>query len=498
MLALLPSLLLLLVVQTHCSPVRVKRNDVKVTLDGQTYINKGIVGFGVIPSDFVESTGDTLGGIGSAVALKNGSWRKLENGTFTGTFIAHPDRGYNVEETIDYQARQHEIDFWLNPYEEDKGLSYDDAKETLILSYVNTTLQFERNGAKTTGLDATSWRAAENGYPSFVFADPDMPVPLSINRLSMDVEGIVSNADGSFWISDEYGPYIYRFSDDGNLIQTIQPPEAILPYDSKGNLSFTSDDDPERGRGANAGFEGLTIDAENQILYAMLQAATIQDGGGDKTTSRYTRLVAYDVSDVSSERPALVGEWVVPLPISNSKGKTRASSEILFLGQGAFLSLSRDGDGKGGDDTKSKYKQADLFTIAFATDIHGDKYDDPKNPIAEDGKLNDDIIPAEYVSFVDYIDDDQLARFGLQNGGDNDETLIDAKWESLTIAPVGDADFPNDYFLFTLADNDFISTHGISLGEPFDAGDDVDNQFLVFRVTLPVVAEKSLARVLGI
>lgn len=35
------------------------------------------------------------------------------------------------------------------------------------------------------------------------------------------------------------------------------------------------------------------------------------------------------------------------------------------------------------------------------------------------------------------------------------------------------------------ADNDFISTHGIALGVPFDAGLDNDNQMLVFRVTLP-------------
>lgn len=30
----------------------------------------------------------------------------------------------------------------------------------------------------------------------------------------------------------------------------------------------------------------------------------------------------------------------------------------------------------------------------------------------------------------------------------NDETLIDAKWESFTLAPVDDPAFPNDYFLF--------------------------------------------------
>lgn len=37
----------------------------------------------------------------------------------------------------------------------------------------------------------------------------------------------------------------------------------------------------------------------------------------------------------------------------------------------------------------------------------------------------------------------------------------------------------------TQADNDFITTNGVSLGVPYDAGLDNDNQFLVFRVTLP-------------
>ena len=35
------------------------------------------------------------------------------------------------------------------------------------------------------------------------------------------------------------------------------------------------------------------------------------------------------------------------------------------------------------------------------------------------------------------------------------------------------------------ADNDFMTTDGISLGKPYNAGVDNDNQFLVFRVTLP-------------
>ncbi|KAJ3510798.1 hypothetical protein NLJ89_g4472 [Agrocybe chaxingu] len=58
--------------------------------------------------------------------------------------------------------------------------------------------------------------------------------------------------------------------------------------------------------------------------------------------------------------------------------------------------------------------------------------------------------------------------------------------ESPALAPVGDSAFPDDYLLFGAADNDFISTHDVSVGIPFNAGLDVDNQFLVFRVTLPI------------
>jgi hypothetical protein len=83
----------------------------------------------------------------------------------------------------------------------------------------------------------------------------------------------------------------------------------------------------------------------------MLQTATIQDGGAAKETSRHTRLLAYNVA----AEPKLVGEWVVPLPQSK-KGKTRGSSEILYIGEGVFLSLSRDGDGRGGDEVESGYK----------------------------------------------------------------------------------------------------------------------------------------------
>ncbi|KAG9126703.1 hypothetical protein FRC07_002327 [Ceratobasidium sp. 392] len=508
-----------------------------VKLGNQTFINKGLVGFGYVPASARDSYGETLGGLGSAIALERGSFKAGPNGTFTGRLIAQPDRGYNVfvtyilltdifellklitEGTIDWQARQHSFDFVLSPYYSKSNLAFDAAAKTFTLQY-KSTLLYSRAGAATSGLDATSSIASSNAYPM-------LPAPPGASpKLTLDTEGLVLNADGSFWASDEYGPYVYRFAANGTLLEAIQPPTAALPTIG-GKLNFTSAVSPEFGRDANQGsdphlllkelfqslnpsfapavlvsgfnrLEGLTVSSDGRTLYGLLQSATIQDGGGDKTTNRYTRLFAWDVSTPGTSK--LTGEWIVPLPQS-SKGKSYAQSEIHYLSSTQFLVLSRDGHGHGDDDNeaKSDYKQADLFDISKATDIHGTKFDST-TAAAPKGKLDGSITPATYVPFVNYLNKTQLARFGLHNDEPTDRTLIDAKWESLALTPVLDSTLPDDYFLITMADNDFITLNGTSLGKPYSAayGQDVDSQVLVWQVTLPSVARGSVAASLGI
>ncbi|TFL03130.1 esterase-like activity of phytase-domain-containing protein [Pterulicium gracile] len=457
-------------------------------VDGKTYVNKGLVGFGSIPSSLRESTGDTLGGIGSAIAIRPGSWAKNANGSYAGVLTVSPDRGYNVETTIDYQSRSHDISFVLTPYEGADSLSYEDAQKTLRLTYEGTTMRRERGGRNTTGLDAKGVRSAGE------YADPAMPIAAKTDdRLSLDIEGIAMNSDGSYWISDEYGPNVYLFSPSGDLLHTIQPPQAVLPRDAQGQLNFTSAVDPVSGRQENQGFEGLTIIRGSEgstRLYAILQSATMQDGGADKSTARYTRLLGWDVSSVlevpaGAHETKLVEEYIVPLPLS-SKGKAQGVNELLVLGNdGVFLVLTRDGDGKGGDDAKSKHRQIDLISIKNATNIANTGFDSPDHPAAPKGVLDAAIVPAVYGSFVNMIEPDDLSRFGVHNGKPDDKTLLAAKWEGLAIAPARDNAFPDDWFLFAAADNDFLSTKGVSLGVPFNAGIDVDNQFLVWRVTIP-------------
>jgi hypothetical protein len=108
-----------------------------------------------------------------------------------------------------------------------------------------------------------------------------------------------------------------------------------------------------------SGLEGLTTDASGKTLYALLQSATAQDGGLGSTTSRYTRLLAYDISN-PRKRPELKGEWVVGLPLTK-KGKTQAASEVHYVKENVFLTLARDGSGRGGSDNTSSYKWVDTF-----------------------------------------------------------------------------------------------------------------------------------------
>ncbi|KAG6806013.1 hypothetical protein H0H93_003669 [Arthromyces matolae] len=75
---------------------RAATSPVSVVLNEDTYINKGLVAFGLIPADFKDSTGNTMGGFGSAIDIKPGTWTQSSSGTFTGTLLVTPDRGYNV------------------------------------------------------------------------------------------------------------------------------------------------------------------------------------------------------------------------------------------------------------------------------------------------------------------------------------------------------------------------------------------------------------------
>lgn len=65
------------------------------TCNGKFYAYTELAGYGLIPGTARDKFGDTIGGIGSAIALDQSSWALSEDGrTYTGLLWAMPDRGW--------------------------------------------------------------------------------------------------------------------------------------------------------------------------------------------------------------------------------------------------------------------------------------------------------------------------------------------------------------------------------------------------------------------
>lgn len=66
----------------------------QTTCDGRNYLYRGLAGYGLIPSNARDKFGDTLGGIGSSIALDRKAWKKTKSGNYEGIIWGLPDRGW--------------------------------------------------------------------------------------------------------------------------------------------------------------------------------------------------------------------------------------------------------------------------------------------------------------------------------------------------------------------------------------------------------------------
>ncbi len=469
--------------------------DTSVAVQGVTLVNKGRVAIGRIPANQRDKFGETFGS-GSGMSIDTKSWTRNADGTYKGSLWLLPDRGYNVAGTTDYRARLNTIDILLTPVAPGATPPAGKEQSGVDAKLADTFLLKDDKGVEATGLDpANGTRHPEGGMPLL----PEAPN----GKISLDNEAIARLPDGTMFISDEYGPYIYRFSADGRMLSATTPPDAFLPM-RNGAVNFSSNNpgpgeavpdpkDPTSGRQNNQGFEGMSLTPDGKFLIAVLQSATRQDGGDSSSTRQNTRALVYDASDVAHLK--LVHEYVVPLPVfTNEKGKTvvAAQSEIVALSSTSFLMLARDsGNGYGQKGDKSLYRSIEFVDVSAATDIAGSKFDTGTS-VAPKGVLDPTVKPAAVNQFIDINDSADLARFGLHNGAPNDRSNLSEKWEAMSLASVQDPKLPDDYFLFVANDNDFITQDGFQVGAAYkdDSGADVDTMFQVFQVTIPGLAGK--------
>lgn len=68
----------------------------QITCNGNTYTYEKLAGYGLIPGNARDKFGDTIGGIGSSIAMDLKTWTRLSNGSYTGVLWTLPDRGWFV------------------------------------------------------------------------------------------------------------------------------------------------------------------------------------------------------------------------------------------------------------------------------------------------------------------------------------------------------------------------------------------------------------------
>lgn len=474
-----------------------------VTLGGTTFRNLGLQGVGRFSAGFTDpTTGETVGSVSDMVIT---NFVQSGANTWTGTVNVLPDRGFNanvggVDVFSNYAARINTFDFSFTPYTDNVPTTLQNQIQLNFTGSTRFTYDHDGNAATapvfTTGLLANGTaNLFGTAVPTFAGVSTQSDGAIT-NRLTVDAEGLIldprAGKAGAGWVSDEYGPYIYRFNSQKEIVGQLLLPDALVPHTGS-DINFAS---TANGRRVNQGMEGIALSPSGNLLFGLVQSATIQDSGAGNQGRSNTRLVVYDVT--STDTPdSPVAQYVIQLPRVDDNGgtpavnRTAAQSAIVALNDHQLLILSRDGNGRGANNGAPVFKSVLLADLSSATDIDG-AFDGIGSAVAPSGVLAPTVTPiawSEALNMLGALDlgMPEVEQFGfnfLANNGD--ENTLSEKWEGMALAPVGDG--TGDFFLFLANDNDFQSRNGFYMNEAgqlvgYDAGLDNETVFLAFRVS---------------
>ncbi|MEU0559451.1 esterase-like activity of phytase family protein [Dactylosporangium sp. NPDC006015] len=199
-----------------------------------------------------------------------------------------------------------------------------------------------------------------NGLVPFALTRPDRVLTGS----DFDVESIQRAKDGTYWIGDEFGPYLLHFDRAGRLLQAPIPLDGVrAPENPAGNPNLNS----------SKGFEGLAQSPDGRKLYALLEGVVAGDAPGG------LRLNEFDVAS----RAYTGKRWIYQLEDpANAIGDAIAVDDDRFLvierdnGQGATAKFKRiylaDKRDRNRDGKLDKTLVADLMNLADPRHLGGD------------------------------------------------------------------------------------------------------------------------------
>jgi hypothetical protein len=213
-------------------------------------------------------------------------------------------------------------------------------------------------GSKTNSTDAMlmlhhltfDWDAGSVKVEKTLFlTDPDKKAPFPIamegsdkrylTGADFDVESIQPVADG-FWVGEELGPYMLKFSTEGVLTDVIATKAGEIDVKSPDNPTLVVPANPTAKMPVfnlkrSGGYEGLALSKDGTKLYGMLEGPLyLEDGSVEKADG----LTALRIIELDATSKAWTGKtWLYPL----SEGG-EAIGDFNMIDETTALVIERD------------------------------------------------------------------------------------------------------------------------------------------------------------
>ena len=204
----------------------------------------------------------------------------------------------------------------------------------------------------------------------------EIAVDLQGRKLGTDVngidsEGLVALPDGTFWISDEYGPWLVHVDAQGRTLSRVGP------FPGRKSLPRVL-----ALRRPNRGMESLTITPDGSALVGMMQNPLDNPDPAIRKHSRLNRILVYDVrTGASLQYPYLLDST------------SAVVSDIAAISNTAYLVLERDQLFPGDPKSPSKLKRVYRIDISTASDLSDPK--DGRNGRLVNGRTLEQLTDAE-------------------------------------------------------------------------------------------------------
>lgn len=174
----------------------------------------------------------------------------------------------------------------------------------------------------------------------FVGSTHEIPLTETLDILEsptngLDLEGIVADGEGGFWLSDEYGPFMIRIDQQGKILEQLGPtPNAAEKGIATGLPNII------KWRQPNRGFEGIARLADGTILAPVQSTLDIDNKTAGKAV--LTRLVSYHPETKATKMMAY------PIDVDAYKSPKDAKiGDIVALDQDRILLIEQGKDKHG-------------------------------------------------------------------------------------------------------------------------------------------------------